>query len=251
VRAVGGAAALGGWDVNAAPVLEWAEGHTWSADLALPAGGEVTFKLVILHADGAVDWEPGPDRVVRLPGAAALAGAGGGAAEVVCVYGSTGSTGLAATAGPESAVAIPAALATASGDAMPAPPPPSAAPLDGDEEADVTPFAVWPAHAPAPPPVETPADEAPPAAAAAAARAARAAAGAASAVATAEAERVEAEVEDRQAGEEAARAASFFASFSGVSGAAVGTGGEVMLSFDEEGDEDAAAAAARLLKKKA
>ena len=60
---------------------------------------------------------------------------------------------------------------------------------------------------------------------------------------------MEAEAEARQAGDEAARAASFFASFSGVADASVGEGGVVMLSFDEEGDEDAASAAARLLKK--
>jgi hypothetical protein len=259
-------AVLGAWAVEAAPALAWADGHTWTADLALPAGADVAFKLVVLHADGRVDWEPGPDRAVRLPGAAALAGAGGGAAEVVCVFGSTGATGLAATAGPEAAtapLAVPALMpvageAAAAAAAAPAPHvlppppplPPSAAPLEGEEEADVTAFAVWPASSPSPPPVLTPAEEAQPAAASAAARAARAAAGAASAVATAEAERVEAEADARQEGDEAARAASFFASISGVAGAAVGEGGVVLLSFDDDGEgEDAAAAAARLLKK--
>ena len=152
---MGGPPALGDWAVDAAPPLEWGPGHTWSADLALPAGEEVTFKLVAVHGDGGFEWEPGPDRAVRLPGAAAHRGASGGTAEVVCVWGSTGSTGLASTDDPPAADF---------GDLL-SPPvdaahPPSAAPLEGEEEAQVTAFAVWPAGSADKPPLQTPDGEA-------------------------------------------------------------------------------------------
>ena len=46
LRVVGGAAALGGWEVGAAPELAWSEGHRWSATLDLPVGVALDFKLV-------------------------------------------------------------------------------------------------------------------------------------------------------------------------------------------------------------
>lgn len=58
LRAVGEHPALGSWDPNAAPALEWSQGDNWKCELdevstsALGKGERLDFKLVVVHGDG-------------------------------------------------------------------------------------------------------------------------------------------------------------------------------------------------------
>jgi hypothetical protein len=47
VLLVGSVKELGGWDLATAAPLSWAEGHCWTASVAMPAGEEVQFKFVV------------------------------------------------------------------------------------------------------------------------------------------------------------------------------------------------------------
>lgn len=47
VLLVGSVKELGGWDLATAVPLSWAEGHCWTASVAMPAGEEVQFKFVV------------------------------------------------------------------------------------------------------------------------------------------------------------------------------------------------------------
>lgn len=90
LRVVGSCAELGGWNAAAAPMLNWSEGDTWTAAVALPPG-QHTFKLVIVRQDGSQIWEDGQDRSVQL--ARTLA------ARLTCRFGDTASTQLEAGQG--------------------------------------------------------------------------------------------------------------------------------------------------------
>ena len=46
LRVVGSHEVLGGWEVGAAPALEWGEGHVWTAQLEIPVGTEFEYKFV-------------------------------------------------------------------------------------------------------------------------------------------------------------------------------------------------------------
>lgn len=95
LRVVGACPALGAWQVDAAPALQWRHGHCWVGALALPPGSH-TFKLVVVRADGSAAWEAGTDRALRIP---ELAGASAGAPPLLTVtctrFGATEETALA------------------------------------------------------------------------------------------------------------------------------------------------------------
>jgi hypothetical protein len=62
------------WDLGAATPMAWGADHLWSAELEggwLPESQELEFKLVLARADGSVEWEQGPNRVLRAAAAAA------------------------------------------------------------------------------------------------------------------------------------------------------------------------------------
>ncbi|MEV8099723.1 carbohydrate-binding module family 20 domain-containing protein [Kitasatospora sp. NPDC085879] len=66
----GSTAELGAWDpAKAVPLTTDARSYpTWSADLLLPPGGQLTYKYLRRTAAGAVEWESIPNRSVYLPG---------------------------------------------------------------------------------------------------------------------------------------------------------------------------------------
>lgn len=49
---VGDAEALGGWQLEAAPVMTWSEGDDWRVAVALPAGAPVEYKFAIKDPNG-------------------------------------------------------------------------------------------------------------------------------------------------------------------------------------------------------
>lgn len=61
LKLVGSAPELGEWDVAQAPALDWTDDHVWVADLDLPKGENIHFKVVLLSHRGVI-WEPGTDR---------------------------------------------------------------------------------------------------------------------------------------------------------------------------------------------
>jgi hypothetical protein len=69
---VGDAEALGGWQLEAAPVMAWSEGDDWRVAVALPVGAPVEYKFAIKDPHG---WAPGgrADAVTERPGFHALA----------------------------------------------------------------------------------------------------------------------------------------------------------------------------------
>ncbi len=44
-KIVGGHPSLGDWNLDAAPQMSWSEGDTWSADVQIPAGQQIDFKV--------------------------------------------------------------------------------------------------------------------------------------------------------------------------------------------------------------
>ena len=86
LRLVGACAELGGWDSDAAPLLQWQEGDNWVATLALPPG-EHACKLVLVRQDGSLYWEEGEDRALPVP-----ATEGGDPVTARLRYGDTAST---------------------------------------------------------------------------------------------------------------------------------------------------------------
>ncbi|XP_076939556.1 uncharacterized protein LOC143608394 [Bidens hawaiensis] len=56
---------LGSWDPNNAISLTWSDGHIWTADIDIPVGECIKFKLVMQESDGKFVWQPGPDRVLE------------------------------------------------------------------------------------------------------------------------------------------------------------------------------------------
>ncbi|MEV7176654.1 carbohydrate-binding module family 20 domain-containing protein [Kitasatospora sp. NPDC093679] len=66
----GSTAELGAWDpATAVPLTTDARSYpTWSVDLLLPPGGQLTYKYLKRTAAGAVEWESIPNRSVFLSG---------------------------------------------------------------------------------------------------------------------------------------------------------------------------------------
>jgi hypothetical protein len=70
VVVVGSDAALGAWDPRkGVPATTHKDLFpSWSAAARLPAGARVEYKFVTIRPNGEVSWEPGPNRVVAIPG---------------------------------------------------------------------------------------------------------------------------------------------------------------------------------------
>ena len=48
-KIVGGHPSLGGWNVDAAPAMQWSDGDVWTLDVSLPAGTGLEFKVNVLR----------------------------------------------------------------------------------------------------------------------------------------------------------------------------------------------------------
>lgn len=58
---VGSHPALGNWHLSGSPHMNWGEGHEWHAEIALPPGTAVEFKVWCGRCGGSVlvgGWEP-------------------------------------------------------------------------------------------------------------------------------------------------------------------------------------------------
>jgi len=64
---VGDLPELGGWDPHRGVRLSGADWPTWRASVDLPIGRRIEYKLVLLRADGSVQWEQGGNRIATLP----------------------------------------------------------------------------------------------------------------------------------------------------------------------------------------
>ena len=64
---VGDAPELGAWDPAAGVRLDGAGWPRWTGRVTVPAGARLRYKLVIVRADGRVEWEAGADREVVVP----------------------------------------------------------------------------------------------------------------------------------------------------------------------------------------
>lgn len=72
---VGDAPELGAWDPARGVRLDGTSWPRWTGGVTLPAGARLRYKLVIMRADGRVDWEAGADREIVLPTDPGLTGA--------------------------------------------------------------------------------------------------------------------------------------------------------------------------------
>lgn len=70
MRVTGSGPDFGSWDANKGPKLRWSEGHKWTADVTLPAGG-YEFKFLLEHRSGHLEWENGTNRTFTVPKTAA------------------------------------------------------------------------------------------------------------------------------------------------------------------------------------
>eukprot|EP00891_Asterochloris_glomerata_P005471 jgi/Astpho2/5471/Aster-07811 len=64
VKIVGDNDSLGAWAVDEGVRMQWTEGHDWVAELNLSPDLN-TFKMVIVHADGSIEWEEGTNRELQ------------------------------------------------------------------------------------------------------------------------------------------------------------------------------------------
>lgn len=69
VVVVGSDDALGAWDPHRGLATSTHPSlfPSWAGATRLPAGARIEYKFVTLRADGRVEWEPGPNRVVETP----------------------------------------------------------------------------------------------------------------------------------------------------------------------------------------
>lgn len=72
---VGEAPELGAWDPARGVRLDGATWPRWTGHVTVPAGARLRYKLVIVRADGRVDWEVGEDRELVVPTDPGLTGA--------------------------------------------------------------------------------------------------------------------------------------------------------------------------------
>ncbi|GLC54697.1 hypothetical protein PLESTB_000896500 [Pleodorina starrii] len=87
---VGSAPAMGAWNPSGGVELKWRPGHSWSAELLLPAQQDIEAK-VVYYDNGRYSWEPGPNR--SLPLSQVLAGCSPGAEPLfTCYWGHTPTT---------------------------------------------------------------------------------------------------------------------------------------------------------------
>lgn len=64
---VGDTPELGSWDPQKGLVLSGASWPRWRGSVSLPAGLRVSYKTVVLRKSGAVDWQSGGNRKLRVP----------------------------------------------------------------------------------------------------------------------------------------------------------------------------------------
>lgn len=69
VRVVGSDPRLGAWDTAKSVRAETAQDlfPNWAAPTDLTAGARVEYKFIVKKSSGAIEWEPGPNRVVTVP----------------------------------------------------------------------------------------------------------------------------------------------------------------------------------------
>ncbi|KAK9830196.1 hypothetical protein WJX72_010237 [[Myrmecia] bisecta] len=132
LKAVGNAAALGNWDLAAAPALEWSAGHNWSVDMQLPEG-PLSFKLVITDTGTYTNWEADPNRSVEIPSSNEAE-----SVELRCVFNQTTATEVVKTdkAGPTPVPVAEAGAAATAGQAPEAAAEVTQAQEPGEEEMD-------------------------------------------------------------------------------------------------------------------
>ncbi|KAI8466100.1 MAG: pyruvate phosphate dikinase [Monoraphidium minutum] len=65
LRVVGSAPGLGSWDATRGLQLKWSDGHVWSGEAELEAGGPLEFKVVCVGKEGRDVWEDGNNRSVK------------------------------------------------------------------------------------------------------------------------------------------------------------------------------------------
>lgn len=63
---VGDDPALGLWDPTKATVLDWSEGHVWTAKKDLPASKSIEFKFLLRDPSGQVCWQHGCNRTLQI-----------------------------------------------------------------------------------------------------------------------------------------------------------------------------------------
>ncbi|CAG9466245.1 unnamed protein product [Pedinophyceae sp. YPF-701] len=91
---IGDGPALGDWDINKAPRMEWSEEHVWKKEVEVPRSSETEFKLVLLNDAGEQLWEQGINRVAPVSDSAE-------SVEVVCDWDYTAATSVATFREPE------------------------------------------------------------------------------------------------------------------------------------------------------
>ncbi|KAK9834218.1 hypothetical protein WJX84_008626 [Apatococcus fuscideae] len=63
LKLVGSHEATGSWDLDDAPDMQWTDGNVWKANLEVPSGTELEYKVVHVHHSG-VRWESIDNRVL-------------------------------------------------------------------------------------------------------------------------------------------------------------------------------------------
>lgn len=66
IRVVGSSPFLGGWQVDAAPVLDWTDNHVWTVTVPVPSGTPIEFKLVQVFQQQPPLWENAPFTTNRM-----------------------------------------------------------------------------------------------------------------------------------------------------------------------------------------
>ncbi|KAF3787953.1 hypothetical protein EJ110_NYTH21981 [Nymphaea thermarum] len=57
---------FGSWEPSAAIAMAWSEGHIWTTEQDIPIESKPQFKFILKDASGALEWQPGPDRLMKL-----------------------------------------------------------------------------------------------------------------------------------------------------------------------------------------
>ncbi|KAK9833233.1 hypothetical protein WJX74_011068 [Apatococcus lobatus] len=71
LKLVGNHEATGSWDLDDAPEMKWHDGNVWTANLEVPTGTELEYKLLHVHPHG-VRWESIDNRVLTISAATDL-----------------------------------------------------------------------------------------------------------------------------------------------------------------------------------
>lgn len=68
IRIVGSHPNIGNWQLQSAPVMQWAPGHRWECVVEFPAGTVIEYKYVVTHynAEDNQSWQNGSNAVLAL-----------------------------------------------------------------------------------------------------------------------------------------------------------------------------------------